>query len=64
MIAVVAAIVMKRCVLGMNNQHPSEVMGTRREGPISEVQSVCAWVEGAGGGLGAVGHCLLEPHVR
>lgn len=34
------------CVLGMNNQHPSEVMGTRREGPVSEVQPV--W----GGGVG------------
>lgn len=32
------------CVLGVNNQHPSEVMGTRREGgkegPASEVQPV------------------------
>lgn len=41
------------CVLGVNNQHPSEVMGTRRKGglgrgPASEVQPV--WV--GGGGLG------------
>jgi len=29
------------CVPWVNNQHPSEVMGTGREGPASEVQ--CVW---------------------
>ena len=40
-------------MLEVNNQHPSEVMGTRREAPASEVQSECGWgwSGGMGGGL-------------
>lgn len=49
------------CVLRVNNQHPSEVMGNRREGPASEVQLGCAC---GGRWVGAVGRCLLEPYVR
>lgn len=57
------------CVLGVNNQHPSEVMGNRRaggreggrKGPASGFQPVCGC---GGGGFGAVGHYLLEPCIR
>lgn len=44
------------CEVGVYNQHPSEVMGNRREGSASGVQLVC--------GGGEVGHCLLEPCIR
>lgn len=52
-------------VLGVNNQHPSEVMGKRREGGwegLHKRSSLCAC--GGWGGVGAAGFCLLEPCVR
>lgn len=42
------------CVLRVNNQHPSEVMGNRREGPASEVQPVCACGGKVGWGSGTL----------
>lgn len=47
------------CVLGVNNQHPSEVMGNREGGgPLhTEGSSLCV-------GGRAVGHCLLEPCIQ
>lgn len=44
------------CVLGVNNQHPSEVMRNGREGPVSGVQAVCGC---GGGGFGVSG--ILPP---
>ena len=50
------------CVLGLNNQHPSEVMEGRKggcEGPASEFQSIYVCVEG--GWWGGWGNGTLPP---